>query len=215
MSILEQPERIAEEVAKRHAMIDDQQVAREQEQQALKSALARCDREERRWAETYAAEVISLDELKIYRADITRRRRDLQAKYKDLETRRQTVQQALTQMATAEGLENGYKPDRRSTKPSKSPLVSLWGMDTNRFIAHDRLGNRRDHGIRPQGTHQHLSFFHASLDAGWTPGGRVRVRRDDMAQLALQQNLGAALSVTSEFSSEALGGDLGQDSLLH
>jgi hypothetical protein len=65
--------RIAEEVAKRQAMIDDQQVAIEQEQQALKSALARCDRDERRWAEAYAAEVISLDELKIYRADLTRR----------------------------------------------------------------------------------------------------------------------------------------------
>src|SRR5215831_7501581 len=36
-----------------------------------------------------------------------------------------------------------------------------------------------------------------------------------MAQLALQQNLGAVLSVTSEVPGEALGGDLCQDSALH
>jgi site-specific DNA recombinase len=99
MSVLEQPERIAEEVAKRQATSDDRQAAIEQEQRALESALARCDREEQRWAEAYASEVISLEELKTYRADIGRRRRDLQAHFEDLETRRQIVQQAVAQVA--------------------------------------------------------------------------------------------------------------------
>src|SRR5262249_4544915 len=104
---------------------------------------------------------------------------------------------------------------RRSTKPSKSSQVSLWGIDIDRFIAHDRPGNRCDHGICLQWTHQRLSFFHPSLDDGWTPRGRVRVRRDDMAQAAVQQNLCTAQGTTSELPGEALGSDLRQDSPLH
>ena len=37
----------------------------------------KCDREGARWDEAYAREVISLDELKLYRADLTTRRQQL------------------------------------------------------------------------------------------------------------------------------------------
>jgi DNA-binding FrmR family transcriptional regulator len=47
----------------------------------VEAALAKCDREARRWAEAYAQEVINVDELKGYRAEITARRQNFQAEY--------------------------------------------------------------------------------------------------------------------------------------
>jgi hypothetical protein len=43
----------------------------------IETALAKCDREAQRWADAYAGEVINLDELKAYRAEIEARRRCL------------------------------------------------------------------------------------------------------------------------------------------
>ena len=43
----------------------------------IASGLTKCDREDQRWADAYAGEVINLAELKAYRADIELRRQSL------------------------------------------------------------------------------------------------------------------------------------------
>jgi hypothetical protein len=57
-------------------------------------ALAKCDREEQRWARAYADEVINLAELKGYRSEILARRRGF-------ETQRQEFQDSLERIGHA------------------------------------------------------------------------------------------------------------------
>ncbi|MBI3327032.1 MAG: hypothetical protein HYZ81_10070 [Nitrospinae bacterium] len=99
LSVLNQPEQIAEEVEKRCASLEEQEASLVQEQRAIESVLARCDREEQRWAEAYAVEVINLAELKAYRAEIAERRRDLQTELELLESQRQTMQRGVAEVA--------------------------------------------------------------------------------------------------------------------
>jgi site-specific DNA recombinase len=75
--ILEQPELIAAEVARQEAQAEEQRQVMQRELAAIDTALEACEKEARRWAEAYGAEVISLEELKSYRAEIDRRRQAL------------------------------------------------------------------------------------------------------------------------------------------
>ncbi len=75
--VLRQPELIAAEVVRQRMDADKQRAALSQEMNRLTESLARCDRDAQRWAEAYAAEVISLTELKRYRTEITVRRQQL------------------------------------------------------------------------------------------------------------------------------------------
>ena len=75
--VLEHPDIIAREVARQDGRAAEQRAELEQEVACLETALAKCDREGARWDEAYAREVISLDELKLYRADIATRRQQL------------------------------------------------------------------------------------------------------------------------------------------
>jgi hypothetical protein len=77
MHVLEQPELIAAEVARQGARADEQRAEIGQQLAVIEAALAKCDREAQRWAEAYAAEVISLEELKGYRAEIAARRQSV------------------------------------------------------------------------------------------------------------------------------------------
>ncbi|HEY7491474.1 MAG TPA: recombinase family protein [Candidatus Tectomicrobia bacterium] len=75
--VLNQPEIIVREVAKQQATASEQQAAITQEIADIDAALVKCDREAQRWADAYAAEVISLEELKGFRAGITTTRERL------------------------------------------------------------------------------------------------------------------------------------------
>jgi site-specific DNA recombinase len=75
--VLEHPVIVAQEVARQTASAEEQRVAVQQEVACLDAALVKCDRESARWDEAYAHEVISLDELKLYRAEIATRRQQL------------------------------------------------------------------------------------------------------------------------------------------
>jgi site-specific DNA recombinase len=66
MQILEHPELVAAEVAKRQASMHEQEAAIDQELRIIERELAKCDREVQRWAEAYAGEVINLAELRAY-----------------------------------------------------------------------------------------------------------------------------------------------------
>lgn len=77
--ILNDPDVIQAEVARQHAEADHTRAEILPQLELLETALGKCDREETRWAEAYAAEVINIRELKAYRADIALRRQRLHA----------------------------------------------------------------------------------------------------------------------------------------
>jgi site-specific DNA recombinase len=75
--VLERPDIIAQEVARQEASTEEQRAELQQEVACLDAALTKCDRESARWDEAYAHKVVSLEELKLYRADIATRRQQL------------------------------------------------------------------------------------------------------------------------------------------
>jgi site-specific DNA recombinase len=75
--VLRYPEIIAAEVKRQQEGADEQRIGIMREMSLVEEALAKCDREERRWTQAYAAEVINLQELKSYRAEIAVRRQSV------------------------------------------------------------------------------------------------------------------------------------------
>jgi site-specific DNA recombinase len=78
--VLQQPDMIAAEVAQYEATAGERRAALVEEIEVIEAGLAKCDREAQRWADAYAAEVISLPELKEYRSEIATRRQQLQVR---------------------------------------------------------------------------------------------------------------------------------------
>jgi len=98
MRVLEHPDMIAAEVARRQATAGEQREQVQQELMLLETALAKCDREEQQWAEAYAAEVISLEELKGYRAEIGVRRQSLLSQHGALQAKIETIGEMVGQV---------------------------------------------------------------------------------------------------------------------
>lgn len=98
LEALDNPELIAAEVAKLQATMHEQEAAIDQEVEAMDLALAKCDREERLWAEAYAKEAISVTELKAYRTEIGDRRREWERQRRECEQRREAMQKAVDQV---------------------------------------------------------------------------------------------------------------------
>lgn len=96
--VLQQPEIIAAEVQRHHANGDQQHTEVQHELSLLAALLGKCDREEQRWASAYATEVISLEELKGYRAEIATRRESLLAQQTALQARLEGIGEALGQV---------------------------------------------------------------------------------------------------------------------
>jgi site-specific DNA recombinase len=93
--VLQQPEIIATEVSRQQAGAEEQRGEILREISLLADALTKCDREEQRWAEAYIAEVINLGELKGYRAEITARRESILTQRQHLQTKLDTIGQAM------------------------------------------------------------------------------------------------------------------------
>lgn len=91
MNVLQKPELITAEVERQQANTGELQAEVEHEMGLVESALAKCDKEERRWAEAYANEVISLAELKGYKEEISARRGSLQAQETELQARLEAI----------------------------------------------------------------------------------------------------------------------------
>jgi hypothetical protein len=100
IQILDHPELVAAEVAKRQASIHEQEAAITQELSVIEKGLAKCEREERLWAEAYANEAISVTELKSYRSGIGDRRRQWERQRLECERRREAMQQVVHQVAS-------------------------------------------------------------------------------------------------------------------
>jgi hypothetical protein len=74
---LQDPEAIARGVQQQHEQSEDIMAATQRDLTLIDAALVKCQREEERWTQAYAAEVIELGELKAYHAEIQQRRQDL------------------------------------------------------------------------------------------------------------------------------------------
>ncbi len=98
MRVLERPDIITAEVARQEASAEAQGAAVQQEVACLDAALAKCDRESTRWDEAYTAEIISLEELKVYRADIGMRRQQLLTERAQRQARLEVIGQAAGQV---------------------------------------------------------------------------------------------------------------------
>ncbi|HEX9869096.1 MAG TPA: hypothetical protein VGC99_10945 [Candidatus Tectomicrobia bacterium] len=98
--LLEQPELIAAEVAKQEATADDQRAEIRRQLALIETALAKCERDEQRWAEAYIAEVINVAELKGYRAEIDQRRQSLLAEHARLQGEIEAIGQHVQQIET-------------------------------------------------------------------------------------------------------------------
>jgi site-specific DNA recombinase len=96
--VLQQPDIIAREVARQQAHTDEQRTALAREIALIEDALAKCDREEQRWAQAYVGEVINLAELKGYRAEIGARRQSLCAQRATLQARIETLGEVVGQV---------------------------------------------------------------------------------------------------------------------
>jgi site-specific DNA recombinase len=96
--VLEDPARIAAEVAKQEARAEDQRAEIARQIAAIEAQLAKCEREAQRWADAYAAEVISLEELKGYRAEIEARRQGLLTERASLQARLDAIGRAVHQV---------------------------------------------------------------------------------------------------------------------
>lgn len=88
------PELVAVEVARQQEASGELRAEVEREMELIEASLGKCDKEERRWSEAYAGEVISLTELKGYKAEISARRGSLQAHKAELQARLAAIQQA-------------------------------------------------------------------------------------------------------------------------
>ena len=93
--VLQQPEIIAAEVSRQQAGAKEQRTEILREISLIEDTMAKCDREEQRWAQAYVAEVINLTELKGYRSEIATRRHSLLAQRHDLQTNLDNVGHAL------------------------------------------------------------------------------------------------------------------------
>ena len=96
--VLEEPELIAAEVAKQETTAEDQRAEIRRQVALIETALTKCDREAQRWADAYAAKVINLAELKVYRAEIEGRRQSLLAEREACERRMEAIGAAVQQV---------------------------------------------------------------------------------------------------------------------
>jgi hypothetical protein len=82
--VLQQPDMIATQVGRYEATAGERRAVLVEEIAVIEARLATCDREAQRWADAYAAEVISLPELKEYRQEIAARRQQLELRHAGL-----------------------------------------------------------------------------------------------------------------------------------
>jgi hypothetical protein len=93
--ILQEPDLIITEVARQQTGADERREALMEALSGIEAALAKCDREEQRWAEAYAGDVINLLELKRHREQIAARREPLHAQQTSLQVELNAIGQAL------------------------------------------------------------------------------------------------------------------------
>jgi site-specific DNA recombinase len=101
--VLEEPALIAAELERQEAGAEAKRVEYRQQLALIDAALAKCDREAQRWAVAYAGEVINLDELKGYRAEIDARRQSLRGEQEACQRQLEVIGEARQQREALTG----------------------------------------------------------------------------------------------------------------
>jgi hypothetical protein len=96
--VLDQPQLIMTEVTRQQVRAEVQRADVARQLALIEDALAKCDREAQRWADAYASEVISLAELKGYRAEIAARQESLLTEHDALQRQLEATGEAVQQV---------------------------------------------------------------------------------------------------------------------
>lgn len=97
---LRDPHTIAAEIVRQQADVDAHRQEGARETQLLTTALARCDRDLKRWEDAYLAEAITLEDFKAKKAEVDARRDSLHAERTRLAARAQELEQQLIDAAS-------------------------------------------------------------------------------------------------------------------
>ena len=97
MRLLEHPELVAREVAKQHETVQAAEAEISQGLADIATVLGRCDQDDRRLVEAYAAGAFTPQELKAYRAEVTTRRHGLESRRQELLAKRAGLRQMADQ----------------------------------------------------------------------------------------------------------------------
>ncbi len=108
--VLQRPKIIAGEVGRQQAGAEEQRAEILREISLSEDTMAKCDREEQRWAQAYVAEVINLAELKGYRSEIATRRHSLLAQRHGLQTDLENIGHALEHVEALRGVLRAWTP---------------------------------------------------------------------------------------------------------
>ncbi len=92
-AVLRDPRTIAAEVVRQHADFEARHQALDRETQLLTTALARCERDLKRWEDAYLGEAIILEDFKTKKAEIDARRDSLHVERTSLEERARQLDQ--------------------------------------------------------------------------------------------------------------------------
>jgi hypothetical protein len=133
---LRDPHRIAAEVLRQHAAVATRQQDLDRETHLLTTAMARCDRDLKRWEDAYLGEAITLDDFKTKRAEIDARRESLHAERARLDEHARQLDQhrvdaeALVEYChrVRENLTHFDMPEKRKTLESLDIIVT-WAPD--------------------------------------------------------------------------------------
>jgi site-specific DNA recombinase len=94
-AVLQQPEIIAAEVTRQQADAETQRAEILREVSLVEDAFAKCDRDQQRWEQAYLGEAIDLHDFKAKKAEIATRRASLLAQRRQLQTRLDSIGQAV------------------------------------------------------------------------------------------------------------------------
>jgi site-specific DNA recombinase len=126
-NVLRNPALIAQEVQRQSTHVETERAQLAHELSLCEKALARCDREAQRWATAYAAEVISVEELRQYRGEIEARRQSITEQEAVLQGKLAALaeREAHTQMLTAYCKRVAAKLQRLSQDEKRLALDAL------------------------------------------------------------------------------------------
>lgn len=175
---LRDPHRIAAEVARQHADVEARHQDLDRETQLLTTALARCDRDLKRWEEAYLGEAITLEDFKTKKTEIDTRRDSLHAERTRLEEHaRQLEQQRVDAEALVEychrvrqNLAQFDIPTKRRTLEALN-IVATWEPGKPLQIQ----------GSIPMHTAS-LEFQRTGQEVGAPPDHRVELLPDDFKE---------------------------------
>lgn len=98
------PKRLHAEIALQYANMETQRHQVTKERQLLETALARCDRDLKRWEDAYLAEALTVEDYKTKKAEVEARRDSLHAEQRRLDERVQGFEQDCIDILDTEAM---------------------------------------------------------------------------------------------------------------